>query len=149
MKTNCRYHKQSKEHSNPANFYPSMLYLIITSMYRQKIPSPTSVSKKHETPPSFSSTSEQKMMQPSATCATNQKRSSPPPSPRYTGPVSMRRLLAFIYTSVRHIVPFELFGSEPNRRNFLKTVRAVLTAGRLDEVYLKQLMWKTKVTNCK
>ncbi|XP_067111466.1 telomerase reverse transcriptase [Osmerus mordax] len=65
--------------------------------------------------------------------------------PQHSAP---HRVYLFIKECLATVVPWELWGSDHNRLNFLFRVREFLRMGKHERLSLAELLWKMKVNDC-
>uniref|UniRef100_A0A8C6ITX4 Telomerase reverse transcriptase n=1 Tax=Melopsittacus undulatus TaxID=13146 RepID=A0A8C6ITX4_MELUD len=54
----------------------------------------------------------------------------------------------FVRECLERVIPAELWGSNHNKRQFLKNVRIFISMGKFAKLSLKELMWKMRVNDC-
>lgn len=64
-------------------------------------------------------------------------------------PTEFHHVLAFIHMCIDKFIPFQIFGSNCNKRHFQNFVKSVLMAGVEDTITVRSIMHKFKPTQCR
>lgn len=72
-----------------------------------------------------------------------------PTSFKMLPPIPIRCVLKFINVVVCRFIPLELFGSQHNRRHFIRNYKKVIATGANDDFYLGDLLLNIKIGHCK